>query len=79
MRWCHLDAAKAELTVQLKPPNAGPCLLSIDGGGDRGVVALKLLVAVQKCLGTAYPLQDYFDFGAGTSSGKYLSYSGCRD
>ena len=66
---CVLCLARTELSACLKPPGVGPCLLSIGGGGVRGVVALVFLSALQDCLGLCYPLQEYFDSVIGTSSG----------
>jgi hypothetical protein len=67
---CVLCLARTDLLVRLKPPTARPCVLSIDGGGVRGVVALTFLSALQEELGTCYPLQEYFDSAIGTSSGR---------
>lgn len=53
------------------PPTAGVRILSLDGGGVRGIVLLSALRYLDSEL--AYlgcPLQDHFDFVAGTSSGK---------
>jgi len=44
-------------------------LLSIDGGGSRGIIPLAYLDALQDALGLPYPIQENFDFGIGTSSG----------
>ena len=54
----------------LKPPTAGPRILSIDGGGVRGVVPLEFLDMLQSTLGPECPIQDLFDLAFGTSSGK---------
>lgn len=57
------------LTAKLKPPTAGVRILSIDGGGVRGVVPLEFLNLLQKEVGEACPIQDLFDLAIGTSSG----------
>jgi len=62
------------LTAGLKPPTAGVRILSIDGGGIRGVVPLAFLELLQKTIGPQLRLQDLFDLAFGTSSGK-LTYS----
>lgn len=70
MPTCVLCLAKVDFSVRLKPPTAKPRMLSIDGGGVKGVVALMFLNGLQRQLGDCSPLQDYFDLVVGTSSGK---------
>ena len=53
-------------------------ILSIDGGGIRGIIAGQVLVALEKKLQkrSGNPdarLADYFDFFAGTSTGGILT------
>ena len=57
------------LQVALKPPTAGARILSVDGGGIRGVVPLEFLASLQETLGPSCPIQDLFDLAFGTSSG----------
>jgi patatin-like phospholipase/acyl hydrolase len=56
---------------------AGPKkLLSIDGGGLRGVLALAILKEVETVLAAGRPdfrLADYFDYIAGTSTGAIIA------
>ncbi len=58
------------LTVALKPPTAGVRILSIDGGGIRGVVPLEFLGILQNVVGPDCPIRDLFDLAFGTSSGE---------
>ncbi len=58
------------ITKTFKPPTASPRILSVDGGGVRGVVPLEFLKMLQSALGTTCPIQDLFDLALGTSSGK---------
>jgi len=60
------------LTVSLKPPTAGIRILTIDGGGARGVVPLAFLEIFQATVGPACRIQDMFDLAFGTSSGQSL-------
>ena len=60
------------LTVDLKPPTAGIRILSIDGGGVRGVIPLEFLRILQDIVGPDCPIQDLFDVAFGTSSGERL-------
>ncbi len=56
---------------QLMPPTAGPRVLSLDGGGIRGVIPLVFLEHIQQEMAELdCPLRDYFDFVCGTSSGQ---------
>jgi uncharacterized protein len=54
-------------------------LLSIDGGGIRGIVALEVLARLESMLRTeleqdsSFRLADYFDFIAGTSTGAIIA------
>ena len=63
----------------MKPPTAGVRLLSIDGGGVRGVLPLQALENLEATLnrltGLSGPIQEHFDLALGTSSGKSLSYN----
>ncbi len=46
-------------------------ILSLDGGGIRGVIAATMLAAIEKEIGQ--PLNQYFDLIAGTSTGSILA------
>lgn len=50
-------------------------ILSIDGGGIRGIVPLKVLVALEDIIGRTSPLSDHFDLIAGTSTGGIIGLS----
>ncbi|OBT48514.1 hypothetical protein VE00_01410 [Pseudogymnoascus sp. WSF 3629] len=74
--------------MHLRPPTATPRLLSIDGGGARGIIPLVFLQALEERIGLPYPVQGNFDFVFGTSSGgiialalshKGLSVEDCMD
>lgn len=56
--------------IQLKPPTAGVRVLSLDGGGVRGVIPLRYLSLLQTALGPRARIQDYFDIAVGTSAGS---------
>ena len=58
------------LRAELKPPTAGVRVLSIDGGGVRGIVPLEFLNALQGLLGFDMHLQHMFDLAFGTSAGE---------
>lgn len=52
------------------PRTAAPRVLSLDGGGIRGLASLQFLQVLQDLVGLPYPIQHHFDIVYGTSSGK---------
>ena len=60
-------------SFQLKPKCSGVRIVTLDGGGVRGVIELKMLKAVQKALGRQIPLQRFFDLIGVTSPGGLIS------
>ena len=57
------------VTKDIRPPTAGVRVLSIDGGGVRGVAPLEYLSVIQSILNNSCKVQDLFDLAVGTSSG----------
>lgn len=55
-----------------KPPSAGIRILTLDGGGIRGIVELEILRLIQMHLGQT-PLQEFFDLIVGTSTGGIIA------
>lgn len=51
LKRCGLCLRPADLTVHLKPPTAGVRILSVDGGGIRGIVPLEFLELLQRSFG----------------------------
>jgi patatin-like phospholipase/acyl hydrolase len=45
-------------------------VLTLDGGGIRGIVELALLEKLDSTMGLEVPLRDHFDLIMGTSTGK---------
>jgi hypothetical protein len=78
-------AANPKLYEVLKCPicaipchfRAGLRVLAIDGGGIRAVIPIQFLRALQRAIsvvvGSAIPIQEFFDLSFGTSSGKFCS------
>ena len=68
---CFLCGIKLrDITVKVKPDNAGVIALSIDGGGVRGIIPLQFLQVLQDRIGLPIPVQENFDLAFGTSSGE---------
>jgi patatin-like phospholipase/acyl hydrolase len=73
---CWEDKGKLSHLIQLKPRCAGARILTLDGGGIRGIVELSVLQALQKAVGLEeFPIRDMFDLIVGTSTGilPYIS------
>lgn len=68
---CAICSQEVSVIGRVKPVTAGPRILSIDGGGTRGVVPLEFLRLLQDVIGPALPIQDLFDQAFGTSSGEH--------
>lgn len=60
--------------VRLKPKFAGVRVLTLDGGGIRGIVELAILAEVERRVGLGIPIRDMFDLIVGTSTGESLDY-----
>ncbi|KAK6500052.1 hypothetical protein TWF481_010409 [Arthrobotrys musiformis] len=71
---CPFCSKKLSLIYRVKPPTAGVRVLSIDGGGVRGIVPLQLLRKVEAALGLPVAVQDLFDIAFGTSSGGIIVF-----
>ena len=57
----------------LKEKAGKESLLTLDGGGIRGLVLTELLFALESL--TKHPIYDLFDWSCGTSTGSYLTGS----
>ncbi|KAK4504134.1 hypothetical protein PRZ48_005049 [Zasmidium cellare] len=71
----HIESTRwAKPTViKFKPPGAGVRILSLDGGGIRGVVQLEVLRAIEQALGSHLPVQSFFDLIVGTGTGGLVA------
>lgn len=59
--------------VYLKPPSCGVRVLTLDGGGIRGIVELEILKYIEKELGGGVNVQSFFDLIVGTSTGGIIA------
>lgn len=56
-------------TVRLNPRCAGVRVLTLDGGGVRGMVELAILEKIEQRVNLKIPIRDLFDLVIGTSTG----------
>ncbi|PQE03570.1 patatin-like serine protein [Rutstroemia sp. NJR-2017a BVV2] len=59
--------------IKMKPVHAGVRVLSLDGGGIRGIVELETLQAIETALGGDLRIQAFFDIIVGTSTGGIIA------
>lgn len=59
--------------VFIKPPGAGVRILTLDGGGIRGIVELTILQRIETQLGAGLHIQAFFDLIVGTSAGGIVA------
>ncbi|KAL2820557.1 hypothetical protein BDW59DRAFT_174473 [Aspergillus cavernicola] len=73
----HLDRTEGQCPhfwpISIKPQGAGTRILSLDGGGIRGIVELTILQQIEKALGPGLYIQDFFDLIVGTSTGGIIA------
>lgn len=55
------------------PNHVGRRVLSLDGGGVRGLIEIRILTAFEKELGGEIPIQRFFDLIGGTGTGGLLA------
>lgn len=56
---CPMCEKSFQLTIRQLPPTKCPVILSLDGGGVRGIIQLGLLRALEKRLGKTYGCRRY--------------------
>ena len=66
---CPICDEKSNITVRQLPPTKHPVILSLDGGGVRGLIQLGLLRALERRIGV--PIASLPDLCTGTSVGTY--------
>jgi len=68
---CWQEKGRNSHLVQLKPRCAGVRILTLDGGGIRGIVEIAVLKAIHTSVGLEpLPVKALFDLIVGTSTGK---------
>ncbi|KAJ5775840.1 uncharacterized protein N7511_000851 [Penicillium nucicola] len=65
---CPICEEAVNLTIRQLPPTKGPIVISLDGGGIRGIIQLGLLRALEKRIG-GISITQVADLFAGTSVG----------
>jgi hypothetical protein len=71
----HIDGCKWKnpCRIRIKPDFAGVRILSLDGGGIRGIAELEVLYQMQEKLGVKIPISAFFDLIVGTSTGGIIA------
>lgn len=59
--------------IKFKPAGAGVRVLSLDGGGVRGIVQLEVLRAIEHVLGRHISVPTFFDLMVGTGTGGLIA------
>ncbi|KIW76465.1 hypothetical protein Z517_11211 [Fonsecaea pedrosoi CBS 271.37] len=59
--------------IRERPRCAGVRILTLDGGGIRGIIELAIIQEMEKRLGLPIPFRDYFDLVVGTSTGGIIA------
>ncbi|KAF4460614.1 calcium-independent phospholipase A2 [Fusarium albosuccineum] len=60
-------------SIRVKPKAAGPRILTLDGGGVRGIVELFLLQKIEQEVGFGIRINELFDHVVGTSTGGIIA------
>ena len=57
--------------IRKKPKFAGVRVLTLDGGGVRGIIELTILAEIEHRVGLGAPIRELFDLIVGTSTGMF--------
>ncbi|KAF2267002.1 hypothetical protein CC78DRAFT_577537 [Lojkania enalia] len=65
--------------IRFMPACVGPRVLSLDGGGVRGIISVKILEMLEKQTRLDIPIHQFFDMIVGTSTGGIIALGlGCN-
>ncbi|KAG5758333.1 hypothetical protein H9Q72_013528 [Fusarium xylarioides] len=64
---------KWPFVTTMRPPLCGLRVLSLDGGGVRGIIELTVLNRLEKEIGLGIPIGSFFDLIVGTSTGGIIA------
>ncbi|CAD0083511.1 unnamed protein product, partial [Aureobasidium vineae] len=71
---CPIDGKKLGYTpFYLKSSHCGVRILTLDGGGVRGIAELEILTQIENALGNGLRIQDFLDLVVGTSTGGIIA------
>ncbi|KAI9853559.1 MAG: hypothetical protein M1813_002065 [Trichoglossum hirsutum] len=68
-----LHSWKEPQVIQMKPRCAGVRLLTLDGGGVRGILEIAMLLKVEERIGLGLRIPELFDLAIGTSTGGIIA------
>jgi hypothetical protein len=71
---CEASDSGWPYRIPLKPDLARVRVLSLDGGGIRGIVELTILQRLENLIDLGIPLGQFFDLMVGTSAGRGLGH-----
>ncbi|KAI3317161.1 hypothetical protein HD806DRAFT_515838 [Xylariaceae sp. AK1471] len=69
---CQGNKGISACVIQMKPRSAGIRVVTLDGGGVRGIVELEVLRQIEQALG-GVPIQCFIDLIVGTSTGGLVA------
>ena len=64
-----LDTWDEPQLIKMKPRCAGVRVLTLDGGGVKGILEIAMLMKLEERIGLGLPIQEFFDLIVGTSTG----------
>ncbi|KAH0556157.1 hypothetical protein GP486_005910, partial [Trichoglossum hirsutum] len=67
------DTWNAPQLIKLKPRCAGVRVLTLDGGGVKGILEIAMLLKLEERIGLGLPIQEFFDLVIGTSTGGIIA------
>jgi len=77
---CARDDQASARIIRLKPRLAGLRLLSLDGGGVRGIIEILILKAIHERVGLPkLAFHELFDLVVGTSTGNLSNHQPLKE
>jgi len=75
---CAMPTLGPGYKIPVRPQLSGVRILSLNGGGARGVVQLVTLQRLEKLIDLGLPIGDFFDLIVGSSAGRFPTLSDGR-
>jgi hypothetical protein len=71
---CAAPTIRQGYRIPVRPELSGLRILSLDGGGVRGIIQIVALQRLESLIGLNLPLGQFFDLIVGTGAGKITPY-----